>query len=274
MGDGTFKKARAFSGRSYIWGDYDNDGDMDLLTINPPRVHILSYEFDILSRFFKGFIRLYENRGDNLFLEVSEQTGFKNKMGGEKAIFFDYDNDGDLDIYLLVGGTKRKNINDILFRNNGDKTFTDVTKAVGLNQSFSGRGCGVAFSDYNNDGFLDLFLTNGKGREPYVPGKEAGPYVLYKNRGNSNHWLKIKLIGTKSNRDGIGAQLELHTGNQVQYRQNNGGMEGYIQNSKLIYFGLANTKVVDKLEIVWPSGSKKIVSNLQADQLLVITEGQ
>jgi hypothetical protein len=272
MGDGTFQQIQSFSGRSYVWGDYDNDGDMGLLISNPPRVHVLNYEIDILSSFFKGFIKLYENTGGGRFSDVSVQSGFENKMGGHKAIFFDYDNDGDLDSYLLVSGTKSNNINDVIFRNNGDKTFSDVTEATGLNQDFAGRGAGVAFGDYNSDGYLDLFLTNGKAREPYVPGKEAGPYVLYKNKGNSNHWLKIKLVGTKSNRDGIGARIKLQTGNKVHYRQNNGGMEGYIQNSSMIHFGLGNAAVADKIEVHWPSGSVTEISNIQADQLFSIQE--
>jgi hypothetical protein len=272
IGDGTFKKTRAFNGRSYAWGDYDNDGDMDILVTNPPRVHILKYEIEILSKFFKGFVTLYENTGGDGFIDVSNKSGFKRKMGGEKAIFFDYDNDGDLDIYLLVSGSKSRNIKDMVFRNNNDKTYSDVTKAIGLNQSFRGTGCGVAFADFNNDGFLDLFLTNGKAREPYEMYKYAGPYVLFKNRGNNNHWLKIKLIGTKSNRDGIGAKVKLYIGDQIQYRQNNGGMEGYIQNNSMIHFGIGNADDVDNIEIVWPSGFITNISDIKANQTLIIYE--
>jgi hypothetical protein len=274
LGDGTFIKKHTFNGRSFAWGDYDNDGDMDLFISNPPHVHILKYEIDILSKFFKGFNKLYENIDGKRFEDVSDKSGLKGQMGGDKPIFCDYDNDGDLDIYLLISGTTNKNINDMIFRNNGDKTFTNVTKAVGLNQGYSGRGCGVAFADYNNDGFLDLFLTNGKVHEPHVPGKEPGPYVLYKNRGNNNHWLKIKLIGTKSNRDGIGSRINLYNRGKMQYRQNNGGMEGYIQNSSLIHYGLGNATVADKIEIIWPSGTVSEMKNVKADQTLTIKENQ
>lgn len=271
-GNGIFEKILTFDGLSYVWGDYDNDGDMDLFVSGPPRVHILKYEIDILSRFFRGFNKLYENIDGNRFEDVSGKAGFMNQMGGDKPIFFDYDNDGDLDIYLLVSGTISNNINDMIFRNNGDKTFTNVTQEAGLNQNYGGRGCGVAYADYNNDGFLDLFLTNGKVHEPYVSGEETGPYVLYQNRGNNNHWLKIRLVGTKSNRDGIGSKIYLYAGGKMQYRQDNGGMEGYIQNSGIIHFGLGNADRADKIEVVWPSGSITKITEVKADRVILIKE--
>ncbi len=275
--NGTFKKTKTFYGWTYTWGDYDNDGDLDLFISIPPLVHISlmvtrKYEFSPLTKVFKGFNKLYENMGESIFIDVSEKAGFRKKMGGDKAIFFDYDNDGDLDIYLLISGTKNKNINDIIFKNNGDKTFTDITKEIALIKNFSGRSHGVAYGDYNNDGFLDLFLTNGRSRQGYKPGKESGPYVLYVNKSNNNHWLKIKLIGTKSNRDGIGAQVRLYRGNQLQYRQNNGGMEGYVQNSNVIHFGLGDAKYIDKIEIIWPRGDISNMTNIKSDQTLVIKE--
>ena len=268
--NGTFKKTKTFYGWTYAWGDYDDDDDMDLFISTPPRVYILGYEFTILSKFFKGSNKLYENIGGGQFIDVSDKSGFKKQEGGDKAIFFDYDNDGYFDIYLLVSGTKSKNINDMIFRNNKNKTFTRIT----LFQDFSGRGCGVAYGDYNNDGFLDLFLTNGKGpyRDYLHKIKETGPDILYKNAGNDNNWLKIKLIGTKSNRDSIGAKVKIYLEKQTQYRQKSGGMEGYVQHSNIIHFGLGNKTRVNKIEIVWPSGSLSNITNIKSNQTLVIKE--
>ena len=267
--NGTFRKSLTFYGRTYAWGDYDDDGDLDIFISNPPRLYVWRYELAALSKIFRGFNKLYENVGHGKFVDVSGKAGFQKEMGGDKAVFFDYDNDGDQDIYLLISGTKSKNINDIIFKNNGDKSFINVTEDIGLVQNFSGSGCGVAYSDYSNNGFQDIFLTNGKWS---WAGEEVGPYVLYKNKGNNNHWLKIKLIGTKSNRDGIGSQIKLYIGDQIQYRQNNGGMEGYIQNSNLIHFGLGKATRADKIEIIWPSGLTTSISEIRANQTLVIRE--
>ena len=277
MPNGTFNKTMTFHGKTYSWGDYDNDGDLDIFISVPPRTYALTpylnFEINSLAYIFRGFNKIYENIGDSKFIDVSYKAGFKNEMGGDKATFFDYDNDGDLDIYLLVSGTRSKNINDMLFRNNGDKTFTNITQTIGLIQDFSGKGSGIAYGDYNNDGFLDLFLTNGAGSPGLFDiGRDAGPYVLYKNRPNNHHWLKIILIGTKSNRDGIGAQVKLYAGNQLQYRQNNGGMEGYTQHSGTIHFGLGNASRADRIEIIWPSGNVSKMANVNSNQILEIKE--
>lgn len=272
--NGKFKKTNTFLGLTYAWGDYDDDGDMDLFVSVPPRVYVLEYEFALLSKFFRGSNKLYENSGDGNFTDVSDRIGISKEMGGDKTVFFDYDNDGYLDIYLLVSGTRDNNINDMIFRNNGDKTFTNVTKKINLTQHFTGRGCGVAYADFDNDGFLDLFLTNGKGshKDDYIAGRDAGPYILYKNKGNNNHWLKIRLIGTKSDRNGIGAQVKLYAGKRSQYRQNNGGMEGFVQNSDLIHLGLGKADIVDKIEIIWPDGSLTKTTNIKSNQTLILRE--
>jgi len=274
--NGTFKKTKTFNGWTYAWGDYDNDGDLDLFISTPPRVYILGYEFAALAKFFKGSNKLYENIGEGQFIDVSDKAGIKKEMGGDKAIFFDYDNDGDLDIYLLVSGTKNKNINDMVFENNGNGTFTNVTREINFIQNVGGRGYDVAYGDYNNDGFLDLFLTNGsppyRRMVQYRLGMHSGPYVLYKNKGNGNHWLKIRLVGTKSNRDGIGARVTLYHGNRFQFRQNGGGMDGYVQHSNFINFGLGDVKIIDKIVVKWPTGSVSNMTNIKSDQTLIIKE--
>jgi hypothetical protein len=272
--NGTFKKTETFWGSTYAWGDYDNDGDMDLFISSTPRVQVLGYEFSQLSLLFKGDNKLFENIGRGKFIDVSDKVGISKEMGGNKAIFFDFDNDGFLDIYLLVSGTIDNNINDMIFRNKGDKTFGNITREINLVQNFKGRGCGVAYADYDNDGFLDLFLTNGQGpyRDDYIMGRDAGTYVLYKNNGNNNRWLKIKLTGRKSNRDAIGARITLNLGGHRQYRQDNGGMEGLVQNSNVIHFGLGNADVVDEIEVKWPSGATTRMTKIKSNQTLLVSE--
>ncbi|MBI4707251.1 MAG: CRTAC1 family protein [Candidatus Omnitrophica bacterium] len=272
MRDGTFKKVMTFNGLRYAWGDYDNDGDYDLFITAPPRMYIGKYDFSVFPYIFRGFDKLYENTGGGQFIDVSDKTGFRIEMGGNKAVFFDYDNDGDLDIYLLVDDPSGANLNDIIFENNGDKTFTNVVKKIGLIQDFNGKGCSVTNADYNNDGFLDLFLTNGRRIWDDKYEAKAGSNVLYENKGNMNHWLKLKLFGTTSNRDAIGAQIRLYAGNMMQYRQSTGGMEGYSQHSSIIHFGLAKSIVVDKIEIVWPSSKRSVLTNINADQIIEVKE--
>ena len=100
----------------------------------------------------------------------------------------------------------------------------------------------------------------------------SGPHVLYKNKGNNNHWLKLRLRGAKSNRDGIGARVRLYAGNKVQYRQSNGGMEGYSQHSRIIHFGIGDATIVDKIEIIWPSKNISVLTNIKTDQMLDVKE--
>jgi len=275
--NGTFEYTQTFYGHTYTWGDYDNDGDLDIFVSVPPRTYVmipyLNYELNVLAYFFRGFNKLYENTGEGQFMDVSETVGFRNEKGGNQAIFFDYDNDGDLDIYLLISGTRSKNINDMIFKNNGNKTFSNITKEIAFSQDLKGKGHSVAYADYNNDGFLDLFLTNG-GSSPglFEIGYDAGPYVLYMNKPNRNHWLKIELSGTKSNRDGIGARVRLYVGNKLQYRENNGGMEGYVQHGKAIHFGLGEAPRADKIEISWPSGHVSNFKDVHSNQTLIIKE--
>ncbi|MBI4707722.1 MAG: CRTAC1 family protein [Candidatus Omnitrophica bacterium] len=275
MQNGTFKKTMTFKGLIYAWGDYDNDGYYDLLVTIPPRTSIKGYKFNMLARIFRGSIKLYENKGNGEFVEVSSKTGFKNEMGGDKAVFFDYDNDGDIDIYMNTYDIEKDILIDTIFMNNGDKTFTNVTEKTGMIQEIRGKGCSAAYADYNNDGFLDLFLTNDK--EMYIvwdPLKERrkGQNVLYKNRGSNNRWVKLKLIGTKSNREGLGVQITLYAGDKMQYRQATGGMEGYSQHSSVIHFGLGKAVRADRIEIAWPNKNKTVLTNVSANQMLAIKE--
>jgi hypothetical protein len=159
---------------------------------------------------------------------------------------------------------------DCLFRNNGDGTFTDVAQANAADRIEDGRS--VSIFDYDRDGRLDVLLRNYR-----------QPAQLLHNRGGcaarrdgsacGRHWLEVKLVGTRSNRDAVGARVVAHTGGARQLRVVSAG-SGYLGNSSLVqHFGLGAATRVDRLEITWPSGARSTLEDLAADQRLVVTEG-
>jgi hypothetical protein len=181
----------------------------------------------------------------------------------------DFDNDGDVDLYLVC--TERtKNAPNILYENDGNGNLVKVPKAGGAEGSRQGRGNQVVTADFDRDGFLDLFVTNGAGSYPAFA--DEGPHQLFRNLGNANNWLEIDLEGVVSNRDGIGAKVILDTGGKVQVRQQDGGMHSFSQDHARIHFGLGAQKQVDALTIFWPSGAVQHLKDIQANQILVVRE--
>ncbi len=243
-GDGDFTDVTSGplgnSARTYgvAWGDYDNDGDFDLYMGNADRPCVLC-----------------RNDGSGVFTNVTNATGCLGDVGRARGVgWADYDNDGDLDLYVgsRIGA-------DRLFRNDGSGTFTDVTDApLG-----STVGCyGMAWADYDSDGDQDLYLANWN-----------TPNALYKNNaGNWNHWLKVRLLGSFSNASGIGARVRMVSGGGGQVREISGGSGLYSQNSLVAHFGLGTWSVVDTLYVYWPSGFISRVMDVAADQTVVVDE--
>jgi hypothetical protein len=175
----------------------------------------------------------------------------------------------DLDLYLVCTGPV-ENLPNRLYENDGHGNFALVPNAGGAAGSKLGRGDVVAVADYDRDGFLDLFITNGA--DPSSPFVDNGPYQLFRNQVNGNHWLEIDLEGTISNRDGIGASVVLEAGGVVQRQGQGGGMHRFTQNHQRIHFGLAQHTHVDRLTIRWPSGIVQHLENVAADQIVSIRE--
>jgi hypothetical protein len=177
----------------------------------------------------------------------------------------DFDNDGWKDLFVVNGGLVWLiPQQSALLRNNGDGTFSDVSLRAG---SFFGRSIvsrGACFADYDNDGYVDAFVVTlgGKG-------------ILLHNTppaGKRNHWLTIKLVGTKSNRDGFGARVEADAGELKQWAEATSA-SGYLsQNDPRPHFGLGAHAVVDVLTIRWPSGIVQTLRDVKADQVLRVTE--
>ncbi|MGA9183789.1 MAG: CRTAC1 family protein, partial [Candidatus Acidiferrales bacterium] len=226
--------------------------------------------------------RLYRNNGDGTFTDDTIASGLaqtnilKSAFG---ARFFDFDNDGWRDL-LVINGHILDNIalyhpevayaeEKKLYRNTGDASFVDSTKTEGADFRAPRVGRGLAVGDFDNDGWLD-FLVNNNGQDAQ----------LFRNDGaaspaaRGNHWLGVKLVGTKSNRDAIGAHLKLVAGDLTSYDQTKGGMSYMSAQDPRIYFGLGKRNRVDSLEIWWPSGWRETLSNIPVDTIITVVEGK
>ncbi len=235
-----------------IFGDYNNDGWQDLFVSDA------------------HFHRFYQNPGKagGAFQDVTNASGVGAVSGqfvGWGDGFFDFDNDGWKDLFIVNGGMVwLVPMPSSLLRNNGDGTFTDVSLHAGdfFREQIVGRG--ACFADYDNDGYIDAFVTTlgGKG-------------ILLHNTpppGKRNHWLTVKLVGTRSNRDGYGASLEAVAGSLRQFVQST-SESGYLsQSDPRPHFGLGPYTEVDTLIIHWPSGTVQTLKNIRADQILTVTE--
>jgi len=150
----------------------------------------------------RGRPRLYRNLGKDGFKDVTSDVGLDRATSPMGCNFGDVDNDGYLDFYLGTGGMSFEYlVPNLMFRNIGGKSFEDVTMATRTGHLQKGHG--ISFADYDDDGHLDLFVEAGGA----VPGDDAFN-LLFKNPGNKAHWLKVKLVGTKTNRSALGAKIK------------------------------------------------------------------
>ncbi len=236
-----------------IFGDYNNDGWQDLF-VSDMRYH-----------------RLFLNPGEEqpYFLDTTVETGMAGSSGQYVAWgngFFDFDNDGWKDIFIVNGGLHwMVPMEDSLHRNNGDSTFSDVSRQAGGYFKSKHIGRGACFADDDNDGYTDGFIVN--------LGSEG---VLLRNNppaaAQRNHWLTLKLSGTQSNRDGFGARIEAVAGGLRQAVEMV-SQAGYLsQSDPRPHFGLGRHTRVDKVTIHWPSGEIQTLENVAADQILKVTE--
>ena len=168
-------------------------------------------------------------------------------------------NETEGSMFTLGSNSLNGNERDCLFRNNGDGTFTDVAYVNNADRVEDGRG--VATFDYDQDGRPDVALRNYK-----------QPAQLLHNVGAAGHWLELKLIGTRSNRDAVGARVTLHSDGRLQMREVHAG-SGYQSGSSLVqHFGLGAATTVDTIHIRWPSGAESALTAVPADQLLTVRE--
>ncbi|MXY99299.1 T9SS type A sorting domain-containing protein, partial [Candidatus Poribacteria bacterium] len=193
---------------------------------------------------------------------------FFDAINGRSVAAGDFDNDMDIDLYV-VRSNNISNFPNHFYENQGDGTFVQLARAGGAEGSTQGRGQSVTMADYDRDGYLDLFVTNGRGAYPF----NQGPDQLFRNVGNGNNWLQVDLQGTVSNRDGIGARLFAKTPDgKTQLRENNGGIHWAQQDQKRIHFGLAENETVTELSIHWPSGIVQKLTDIPVNQVLHVVE--
>ena len=212
------------------------------------------------------------NPKSQLYLSLSQlhyrKKAFPETTDGRSVTAGDFDNDMDLDLYI-VRSNSAANLPNQLYENQGDGTFIQIPGAGGAEANTSGKGMSVTMADYDLDGHLDLFVTNGRGVYPF----NNGPDQLYRNLGSGNNWLQIDLEGTVSNRDGIGARLFATTPDGItQLRERNGGIHWAQQDQKRIHFGLAQNSKVSELIIYWPSGIVQKLKDVKINQLLHVVE--
>ena len=311
-GDGTFEDVTARMGIVDIDGramgvgsaDYDADGWVDIYVANDHTHNYLwhnvegkrfedrgimsgtafsqageatvsmsvdyaDYNFDGLLDMFVSddtYCALYENLGNGVFADRGIRSNISMAAAqfvGWSSSFLDYDNDTDVDIFKTNGALKHLyGQEDQLFQNEGDGTFRDVSLELGeyFHRELVGRG--ACMGDYDNDGDLDIFIVNLNDEAVF----------LRNNKGNLNNWIILKLTGTTSNRDGIGARVKVTAGGKTQTAQKK-STTGYLsQNDPRMHFGLAQSSKVDKIEIIWPSGKSQVLENLNPNQILEIKE--
>jgi hypothetical protein len=220
--------------------------------------------------------RFYRNLGRGIFQDATAPAKLAYatfRMSGFGVRFADYDNDGWPDFFVATGhvldNIARYHTGvtwaepKLIFRNTGNGLFADVSGESGPDLQTPTVSRGLASGDYDNDGDLDLLISNNG----------AAPQLLRNDGASGNHWLEILLIGTRSNRDGVGARLKLKVGDRTLSEQRKGGMSYQSAQDPRLHFGLGSRTKADSLEIRWPSGSVTRLTDIAANQILAIKEG-
>jgi len=290
--DGTFSNVTdvaigwdTHKGMNVDFGDYNNDGWLDLYITN-----IWTKEY------VKEGNQLYRNMGDGTFSDVSFETGVYDGGWCWAGRFWDMDNDGWLDIMIangyISGNRDKEYFNDLatavtkpgfdpidarnwpmmgdstfagyepsrVWRGEGSEMFKEVASRIGLADIGDGRG--LAIADYDNDGDLDVYISN--------QGQDG---VLYRNDGgNAGHWLEIDLEGHSCSRNAVGTRVVVTTGDTTQIREVNGGNGDHSQVPYRLHFGLGAAATVDNLEIRWPTGYVQQLTNVAADRIVRYVE--
>ncbi len=189
--------------------------------------------------------------------------------------FFDFDNDSDLDLFIANGHLNAVNGDNrdenLLFENDGAGIFTDISLSSGINDAGKRINRSAIFADYDNDGLVDIYVVNN-GEKSY-DSKEDRKGVLLKNISeNMNNWLKIRLQGVKSNRDGFGTKVRIVAGDNVLVSELVSGAGYFSTNAKELYFGLGQATKIDCIEVKWPSGIVQTYENIDPNQSILFVE--
>jgi len=269
QGDGTFadvtdtRVVTDENGMGAAIGDYDNDGDLDWFVSS-------IWDPDGVAEEHWGVTgnRLYRNRGDGTFEDVTTAAGVRQGYWGWGATWADVNNDGFLDLFHVNGWGRsaeyvpsRDFYRDPspLFVAAGDGTFTEQAHDLGIDDTGMGRG--VVSFDYDRDGDLDFFIANSQGR----------PRLWRNDGGNEQTYLTVKLRGPVGNSEGIGARVEVVTGDLTQMRELRAGSNFESQDPAEAHFGLGGYAVADAVRVIWPDGIETILTDVVAGQRLVVS---
>ncbi len=272
-GNAVFEEEALFNGVAFDYngreqgsmgcdfGDANNDGLFDIV--------VTSYQNQIVT--------LYQNEGDSLFSDVSISSGISansQNMVNWACFFFDYDNDGDQDVFIANGhlqdrieevqpaiSYKQKNF---LMQNQGDGTFMNVSEEAGPGLQVAESTRGGAYGDLDNDGRLDIVLSNSR----------THPTILRNQFENNNHWINIKLQGNDSNYDAIGARVTVITGEKTQIQEVRAGGSYQSQYDTRLHFGLGQAVTIDHVTVRWPTGKEQTFENLKPNRFILIEEGK
>ena len=269
-GDGTFADValqagvaynafgNALAGMGADFRDIDNDGRPDIFE----------------TAMFGEGLPLYKNVGDGQFQDVTAVAGLAALTSRSTAWgvgIFDFDNDGNKDLFTANSDILDNSMElahrpfalpNRVFRNHGNLNFEDVSSKAGPSFQVPAPHRGAAFGDLNNDGKIDAVVTV-LNRSPEI----------WMNRSNDhNHWIILNLVGVKSNRDGLGTKVKITTTLGSQYNEATTAVSYNSASDKRVHFGLGSAAVVDSIELVWPSGTRQVLKNVKADQVLTVTE--
>ncbi len=270
-GDGTFKNVALEMGIAYTengsavagmgaeFRDMDNDGLPDIFH----------------AAMFGNTFPLYRN-AKTQFDEVTDTSGvtaFSRRMTAWSVGAFDFDNDGWKDLFTS-GGAILDNEMELLHRparlpngmlhNAGGMKFTDVTATAGAAFGSPRMHRGAAFGDLNNDGRVDVVVAT----------INDTPQLLMNRTSGEGHWILLKLVGTRDNRDGLGTRIKITTSEGVQYNQATTAVGYNSSSDERVHFGLGKAAVVDKIELWWPTGVKQVLTQIKADEVLTVVEGR
>jgi|CZKL01.1.fsa_nt_gi hypothetical protein len=321
-GDGTFTDASVSShigqyvgkGMGVAFADYDNDGFTDIFVSNDTSPNFLLHnngdgtftdlalekgvaytssgslvagmgaEFRDLNNdglpdifhtaMFGDTFPIYKNSGGQFddVTETSQISAFSRRMTAWGTGAFDFDNDGNKDLFT-AGGAILDNEAEVLhrptlipnglLRNNGDFTFADASSTAGAAFDEPRAHRGAAFGSFNNDGRIDIVVSTLNDK----------PQLLMNRTEDGNHWIILRLVGTKDNHDGLGTRIKITTSNGVQFNQATTAV-GYSSSSdKRVHFGLGSASMINKIELSWPTGFKQTLTHVKADQVLTVVEG-
>ena len=270
-GDGTFEEVgfmvgvalsengAAENGMGTTFGDWNNDGWFDLTVTN----------------YAQQTNTLYHNDADGFFTDATTTTKTAQRTYpylGWATAFIDYDNDGYQDLFV-ANGHLHENLaelgqegtygqRNLLFRNNSNGTFTEISETLGPGMKLADVSRGATFADYDLDGDIDIVVTNSN----------TAPRLLRNDGGNRKNWLQIRLTATNGSTDAIGARVKITTGKLTQTREVRSG-DGYLSQQDLtLHFGIGDSEQVDSIEVQWQTGAKQLIGSVPANQVLSLEE--